>query len=280
MGTPYSTIDFTGPAAASEWFTVAHRSLTGRTLAGEDVDDPAQVWRDLAQTRAESPDQARVRIGIAAALRNLSNGIDPPASGRFNPHYFDDISCIYGFAAGTTGQPDAVRVTAETTHALDGVWCAEATAAMFAELRSSGNPGKAVSSGRGALPSDSWSAAVYDESLTLTREADSLLDYTSKAQDRLVDQIYAYPGNGPETLALLAGILTLADNAQELLLAASVCVRSADTLLPLAGAAAASLHGSSWLPARYRVGTGMALQGVNVAGLAGQDVPMLAGVAS
>lgn len=270
-------LDVTGPTDDAEWLVVALRHLTGCALDGAPANAPHQIWSEIATLDARSPESVRARIGTRLALTNLQRGLEPPSTGRFNAHYFDDIGCVRAIAGALLrpGQPDEAADLAESdvavTHALDGLWCARASAALFAVLVDSGDARSAVDAAQAQLPPDSWSQGVVGDMIAAAEASRSQLDLSARLEHTCVDQIYSYPVLAPETLGLLLAHLSRATSAEDLLLAAFSHPRQADALVPLAGAAAAAAFGDHWLPRTVTEGD-LLLQGVSISALAGVSV--------
>lgn len=255
--TPYlqsstpSLVDPAGPTDDTEWFVVAVRHHLGQQLDGSSTSRPHEVWHQLAEQRAADEDAVRGRIGTVIALANLHEGLKPPTSGTDNPHYFDDIGCVRAVAAGLLrpGAPaeaaDLAEVDAAVTHALDGVWGARATAALVAALVGGSDRASAVDAALHELPAESWIAHVVAECLGAVDENSGALDLAARLEREVVDHVYAYAYQAPESLGLLLAHLSTAAGADELLLGALAHPRHADGLVPLAGAVAGAAFGSA-----------------------------------
>lgn len=249
QSSPPSLVDPAGPTDDAEWFTVAVRHLAGRRLDGSPAGEPFAIWEELAERRTAEPASVRGRVGTVIALRNLRSGLRPPVSGNDNPHYFDDAGCVRAVAAGLL-RPGNPRVAAElaatdaaVTHALDGVWGARALAALVSVLVSGTGTDEAINEARRELPADSWIAQVVAECLAEARQGDSPLDLASRLERDVVDHVYSYANQAPETTGLLLAHLTAATDAASLLLGVLAHPRHADALVPLAGAIAGAAFG-------------------------------------
>ncbi|MDD9207658.1 ADP-ribosylglycohydrolase family protein, partial [Georgenia sp. 10Sc9-8] len=269
QSSPPSLIDPAGPTDDAEWFVVAVRHHLGQRLDGTDAGTDTDVWAELADHRQQDPATVRARVGTVIALENLAAGHRPPVSGRENPHYFDDIACVRAVAAGLLrpGDPGAASDLAEgeavATHALDGVYGARATAALVAALVGGWRPAEAITMTRAHLPRDSWCGHVVAECLAAVNSG-STLDLAARLERDVVDHVYAYANQAPETLGLLLAHLRVARSGEELLLGALAHPRHADALVPLAGAVAGAVFGSPVGTAELPV-----LGGVSVRALAG-----------
>lgn len=260
----------TSPTDDTEWLVVALRHHLGQRLDGSPAPDDSHVWDELARLRETDLDAVRPRIGTVIALENMAEGYGPPLSGQHNPHYFDDIACVRGIAAGLLrpgdpgGAADLAEVDARFTHSSDGVYGARATAALFAVLASGEGTGAAVDAAREQLPEGSWSAHVVEECLAAVREGDSAMSLAARLEGDVVDHVYAYANQVPETLGLLLAHLSAAETADSLMLGALAHPRHADGLVPLAGAVSGAVFGEPSLDDELPV-----LRGVSVRALAG-----------
>lgn len=256
LPTPYlqssspALVDPAGPTDDAEWFVVAARHHLGLRLDGTPAGGPYEIWHELAARRAADPDSVRGRVGTGIALANLADGSTPPTSGHDNPHHFDDLACVRAVAAALVrpGQPAAAaelaEVDAAVTHSLDGVWGARGTAALVSSLAGGADVRSAVDAAVHELPANSWCAHVASEFLGAVAGAGSVMELAARLEREVVDHVYAYSTQAPETLGLLLAHLSAASDGNELLLGALCHPRHGDSLPPLAGAVAGAAFGS------------------------------------
>jgi hypothetical protein len=255
-----------GAGEVSEWFAfTAAALLRSRAAGGFGPLDAA--WLEVAQTAGPS------RIGTRIPLENLKRGLPAPQSGNDNPHYFDDLPMARAPAAAVIYDDEesvreAARRDAGVTGALDGVWCAEATAVLFARLLKGRPVAEAIEGALAVLPAETWSRRMAEEALATAAETSGALDRAQRLATEVGDRIYSYSTVAPETLAMLLGHLSRAATADELMLGVLAQPRNAATLPALAGAAAAILFGDAWMPAHLQP----------TAQLAGIGIPSLRGV--
>ncbi len=274
MPTPYlhatapDVIDPAGPTDDAEWFTVAVRHHLGQALDGSNSNE--DVWYQLAALRAQSPDTVRGRLGTNVALENLAAGLRPPTSGHDNVHWFDDQACIRAVAAGILrpGSPteaaDLAEDDARFTHAEDGVWGARAVAALVSVLVTAADRSDAIEAARAQLPAAAWITSVVDECLEVVDTAAGTLELAARLERGVVDHVYAYANQAPETLGLLLAHLRVAETGEALMLGALAHPRHADGLVPLAGAVA----GAGFATVTRDL-SDLALNGVTISALAG-----------
>ncbi len=256
LPTPYlqasspSLIDPAGPTDDAEWFVVAVRHHLGQRLDGSAVEDGQDVWAELADIRRSDPASVRARLGTTIALDNITAGHQPPVSGRENPHYFDDIACVRAVAAGLLrpADPDAAADLAEdeavSTHALDGVYGARGSAALIAALIGGSDLEQGVTVAAAQMPAASWCGNVVAQCLAAVGTGGGTLDLAAHLERDVIDHVYAYANQAPETLGLLLAHLLVARSGEELMLGALAHPRHADSLVPLAGAVAGAVFGS------------------------------------
>ena len=252
-----------GPGEALEWFTFSARQHA-HSLG-------LQEWRALAET--EPP--VRSRIGTKLALQNLRAGAEPPQSGHDNAHYFDDIAMVRALAAvaivGGDGARDAAIADASVTHALDGVWCAEATVQLATALIAGASAADAVAAAMDALPAQTWSRRMAEASLAVAADAGGALDRARRLSVEVGDWIYSYPIAAPETLGFLLAHVSAAESAEELMLGVLAQPRNAASLPAVAGAIAALRFGEDWIAGDLRLEDAR-LTGLSVASFAGRTV--------
>lgn len=248
-----------------EWFAFSARQHSrGDGLA---------EWQDLAELEADPDSGVRARIGTKLALQNLRRGLEPPQSGHDNAHYFDDIATVRALAAvavrPASDAVDAAEADASITHALDGVWCARATAVLFTSLLAGAEAADAVGLALEQLPENTWSRRMAESSLQVAAESAGPMDRARRLSTEVGDWVYSYPIAAPETFGFLLAHVASAQNADDLLLGALAQPRNAASLPALAGAAAAVLFGEEWIP------SGLAVDGIRLTGL---GIPRLAGL--
>ncbi|WP_223691363.1 ADP-ribosylglycohydrolase family protein [Leifsonia poae] len=261
-----------GPGDGLEWFTFSALQHRAFRRSGQS-EARTEAWTELAQL--DPP--IRSRIGTRIALTNLRNGLRPPQSGQDNPHYFDDIAMVRALAAvgeyavDAASAVDAAVADAQITHSQDGLWCARATAVLFIALLDGAAPADAVARAVDSLPAGSWSRRVAETSLAVAAESRGALDRARRLSVEVGDWIYSYPIAAPETLGFLLAHIASASTADELLLGALAQPRNAAALPALAGAAAAVVFGTEWMPEALRWQP-LVLTGLCIPNFAGRSV--------
>ncbi|WP_341358382.1 ADP-ribosylglycohydrolase family protein [Georgenia sp. M64] len=280
LPTPYlqssspELIDPAGPADDVEWFVVALRHHLRQRLDGSPAGEGDGAWAQVAEQRRREPGTVRARLGTLMALENLAAGMSAPQTGNDNAHYFDDVACVRAVAAAVLrpgdplGAADLAEDDARITHALDGVDGARGAAALLATLLAGGSTEDAIDAAVAELPAGGWCANVVTECLAVGPAAPWAL--AARLERDVVDHVYAFSNQAPETLGLLLAHLAAASSAEELLLGALAHPRHADALVPLAGAVAGAAFGDVTGGAPLPVLTGTSVRAL--AGLAVEDV--------
>ena len=231
------------PSDDTEWFIFALDYL----LQGE---DSLKVWQALAAKN----DDIRARTGMKIALKNLANGALPPYSGHDNPHYFDDIALVRSIAIAIThysrGEDLLKKIEEDIsiTHSEDGVYCARATAQLFAAILTGKDKSEAISQALQQLPPGSWSERLVLEAIERSAGIANAFERAMNLEESYIENIYAYPISAPETLGLLLAHFANSQGPEELVNSSLLHKRKLDSLPPLAGALAGVAYGASWLP--------------------------------
>lgn len=262
-----------GAGEASEWFAFTAAAMQ-RAHGSGDLGPLDDAWQRLAEAEGEADRSGSYRIGTRIALENLRRGLPAPQSGNDNPHYFDDMPMVRAIAAAAVfddeaGRREAARRDAAFTAARDGLWCADATAALFSGLLDGHTVQRSVEDAVAVLPEESWARRMAGEALEVSARSRGALDRAVNLAATVGDHVYSYATVAPETFAFLVAHLVHADSPGDLMLGVLAQPRNAATLPALAGAAAA-LFGDAWIPERLNLDC--PLTGVSVAALAGTPI--------
>lgn len=230
-------------------------------------------WNILAQ----STDPIRGGVSTQAAMHNLRNGIQPPQSGKENPHYFDDGGMVRAIPIGIicAGQPDKAASLAETdacvTNSEDGVWAAQAMAVAISLVCSGENINHAIKEAHQYLPEFSWIRRTVDEAMHIAQNCESVFSIIPELHNKIVNPEYSYGNVAPETLALTFVIAGLhGNNFESAVLTASGFAKSGETLPAIVGALTGAMHSKAiasenWLDAIR------SLKGICIPFLAGKN---------
>lgn len=227
-----------GPTDDTEWAAwTADLLLRTDGVITETI--ATEAWSELAYRQ----EKIRGSISIACALENIRRGILPPTSGRDNPHYFDDSAIIRSVIIGAVwpGQParaaQYASIDASATNSEDGVWGAQATAAMISILCNGGNADEAMKECFSYIPESS----LIHRTLTTAvhTEATNTADLVLQLQETIVNKVYSYACSAAETLALsLALFMCGRSDLERTVFLACAFPKTADTVPALSGALA------------------------------------------
>ncbi|MGW0805878.1 ADP-ribosylglycohydrolase family protein [Nonomuraea sp. NPDC002799] len=250
-----------GPSDDAEW--LAWTALT--------IDRPrAEAFRELTGVRA--------RISVATALDNLAKGVEPPASGHDNPHFFDDAAAVRAVAFGALGR-DPTR-DAQVTNAGDGVLGAQAMAAAVAEAVASGSVTRAVEAALAVLPEDSAIGHNARAALAVTRKAGDPFGAVPALDAVLLDHVYSYGVGAAQTVPAALALAEAAGGELTRAVPAAACLSAlADSAPALTGALTGACGGFDAIPEGWTASS-RTLAGCCLPDLAGQDlIELLEGIA-
>ncbi|MEO8232345.1 MAG: ADP-ribosylglycohydrolase family protein [Ignavibacteriota bacterium] len=214
-------------------------------------------WMKLANSK--SP--IRGGVSTQAAISNLRKGINPPQSGKQNPHYFDDGAMSRAIPIGIfcAGQPEVAAhlaaIDASVTNGEDGIWAAQAMAVTVSLVCSGQNIKDAISVAYQYLPVLSWIRRIVDDAMVIAENSDSVFSILPEIQTKIVNREYSFGNVAPETLAITFIIAKVHGNNFETAVTAASCfAKSGETLPAMVGALAGamqlkSLASDGWLSA-------------------------------
>jgi len=265
-----------GPGPRSEWFVFQLRTLgaDGRY----DHSAALSAWHALGDAPPEHA--PRLSLSQRAALRALRAGIEPPRSGHDHARYADDAATVRALALAaaqphprsgpTPDLDDAVARDASITNAEDGVWVAQACAALIAALAAGQGIDDALTVALTRLPSDSWSGERVRYALDVATDAASPLDLAVALGDQVANTAYSYGDVAPDVVAIAFPILrSFLSNPEAALLAALAVPRHASAVAPLVAAACAAAGYPSYVSSAHAE---------RLARLSGVALPHLRGV--
>jgi ADP-ribosylglycohydrolase len=199
------------------------------------------AWKSLAM------DGTSIRgwVSTLAALDNIRRGVEPPFSGRDNPHYFDDGAMCRAVPIGIAncGEPAtasrAAALDASVTNFEDGVWVAGAVAAAISTACAGEPVPSVIDAAVRALPGESWSLRTVKNALTVSAEKPLELivslhgSFSPEYNDGCV---------GPENLAVALAIVSrLGGDFSSAVTTAAALARGADTVPAIVGALCGAL---------------------------------------
>lgn len=262
----------TGPTDDAEWAAHTAGILLRPGVRFEDA--VREAWAALAT----SGEPIRGGVSTQAALRNLRNNIQPPRSGRENPHYFDDGAMCRAVPVGIVwaGDPQHAaehsHIDACVTNAEDGVWAAQAMAASVSLACAGESAETCIRASMELLPRGSLVRRTVEEALALSRGSGTLFSILPALQDAIVNREYSYGNAAPETLALAFVIVRMAgghDFERAVTTAASVA-KTADALPAVVGALAGALNAGEIASDSWRRAI-TTLKGIAIPSMAGMN---------
>ncbi|NWF88238.1 MAG: ADP-ribosylglycohydrolase family protein [Ignavibacteriaceae bacterium] len=244
------------PTDDTEW-----TAFTCEILLNSNYDSYADlVWNGWNKL-AHSNEVIRGSIATQSAINNLRRNIQPPQSGKENPHYFDDSAMPRAVPIGIfcIGKPDKAaylsEIDASITNSEDGIWAAQAIAVAISMLCSGRSITDSIDAAYKYLPKASWIRRTFEETFLMARESKSIFSILPELQKEVVNKEYSYGNTAPETLALAFAILQLhGDNFETALMTSASFAKSSETLPAIVGALVGAMQTSaigsnSWLEA-------------------------------
>ncbi len=213
----------------------------------------ARSWRKYIIDRGG----AKKRAGrpLYGAIENLSRGMEPPLSGRYNVMNVDDGAAMRAsphgiFRAGDpVGAAELAALDASVSHDADGIWAAQAIAASVAVAIADGSPEEIVAAGRRCMPEGSWLKRTMDIAMAICdAKPDIEVAYEDLHTKLWTPEHATAPEAIPQTYAIFR--LTGGDPRRGLLWSANFG-RDADTISGLVCSLCGALHGLSAFPADW-----------------------------
>lgn len=213
----------------------------------------ADTWRKLVLSDGGARD--RGGTPLYGALWNLSQGIDPPLSGKDNTLNIDDGAAMRAVPFGiyALGNPDEAARLAEldacVSHDRDGIWAAQAVAAATAAALAGGKVDDVISTARSFIPVDSWLGRRMDEAFAILNEFEDTFDRYEALHTRLWAPRHSVsPEAIPQIFALYK--MSEGDFRKGFLLSANFG-RDADTICALTLSLCASGQGMAAIPSDW-----------------------------
>jgi ADP-ribosylglycohydrolase len=210
----------------------------------------AEAWRRYILARGG----AKKRAGrpLYGALENLSRGMEPPFSGKFNVMNIDDGAAMRSvphgilFAGAPLAAADSAAVDACVSHDADGVWAAQAVAAAIAVAIGDGSTEEIIDTARSRMPEGSWIAHAMDLAMSICDKTPDV----EEAYEDLHTQLWTPEhATSPEAIPQMFAIFRLCSgNPRRCLLWSANFGRDADTISGLACALAGAMNGASAFP--------------------------------
>jgi ADP-ribosylglycohydrolase len=190
------------------------------------------------------------------AAENLRRGIRPPFSGIDNSYNQSDGAAMRVAPIGVIHPCDPKKaaemaaIEAEISHALDGIWGAQAVAASVAVAMGDGSVDEIINAGRSYIPDDSWLGRAFDSAMRIVKQAEGNL---LKAWNPLHEALWTpYRASNPEALPSAYALFSLTKgDFYEGVIASANFGRDADTIAALVGTWCGALHGAGSIPSEW-----------------------------
>lgn len=198
------------------------------------------------------------RYSERAALENLEKGIDPPASGNDNPLHYEDAAVSRAIAIGLflSGDPTAAArlagLDASISQAEDGIWGAQAIAAVIAAIVGGEQLDAAIEGGKRYLPQGSWIAEEYEKAERCRKEASTQSELALLLAQEVINNVYSFGNAAPETVPSAMAIARACDgDLVSGVATANTIAKSADSLPAIVGAICGATNGVEGIGSRW-----------------------------
>ncbi|MGB9686045.1 MAG: ADP-ribosylglycohydrolase family protein [Rectinema subterraneum] len=231
--------------------------LTARALLDTNgaltPDAAASAWRRYILDRGG----AKKRAGrpLYGAIENLSRGMQPPLTGRYNVMNIDDGAAMRASPHGIlwAGDPERAAESAAAdacvSHDADGIWAAQATAAAVAIAIANGSIDEIVEAARRCLPAGSWIASAMNTAMDICDRHPDIEEAYEELHTKLWTPEHAA---APEAIPQMFAIFRLcAGDPRRGLLWSANFGRDADTISGLVCSLSGAVHGAEAFPAEW-----------------------------
>lgn len=259
------------PADDTEWAAFTIKNIL-RQRGKFDGDLWLSSWQKLAHA-----ENLKASVSVQVALAHLRKSIQPPNSGRYNPHYFDDSAVVRAVPIGAVcvGQAQVAATLAardaEITNAEDGLWAAQAMAAAISAACNGESLQAVLAYALAQLPPASWIRRIVDEALALCDPSLSALAVVPLLSEAIINREYNYGNVAPETFALtLAIVKQTRGEFETAMMMATTFAKAADSVPAFVGALCGAMTKHDILSSSWRVCL-QELRGLCIPALSGVD---------
>jgi ADP-ribosylglycohydrolase len=211
------------------------------------------------------------------AMRNLTRGLLPPASGRHLHSWSDGLAmrvAPFGIVAG--GRPALAARLAEmdgcVTHAGEGIYSGQAVAAAVAQAMTGAPLPALVDAACGVIPADSWTRRGIDTALRLASKSSDLWGALPLLYGGLANTAYHWPDIAPEAVGMAFGIVVASRGVfRDAVLGGVNIGRDTDTIAGIVGAILGAQQGIGAIPAEW-AGRLTVSRGVCLAAVRGMNI--------
>ena len=250
---------------------------------GKDLkaDDVADAWRK--EIIHEGNPYKGAGFSELLAIRNLSEGLQPPHSGMHLHCWSDGLAmraAPFGIAAA--GNPELASklaaIDGSVSHSGEGIYSGQAVAAAVAAAMVNSSLEEIFNASLKAVPVDSWTYSAISRGIEIGRKAETVWQALELLHEKIACNYYFWTDVAPEAVGLAFGIIAAAKgNYEESVLGAVNIGRDTDTIAAIAGGICGALHGISIIPEKWinriTVSRGICIQavkGTNIMELADQ----------
>lgn len=221
-------------------------------------DDPrdatafAKAWRTAV-------DDNKTWLGVSdrIALSNLREGLQPPASGAYNPAAADDAAVIRAVPVAIRHCRDAdaaARLAGEfasVTHGAETVLAARAMARLVALLIGGADPAGALRQSIAAIPADSWLGRNTARAMAIADAAQSLFAAIPVLSDEVANQTYSYGSISTETFPVACAIASRSQSMEQAVAMAALIPKQSDSMPAMVGAIMGAAPGDAAIPLEW-----------------------------
>jgi ADP-ribosylglycohydrolase len=181
-----------------------------RTLTSADV---AEAWRQWIIKANNSYKGAG--FSEMLAIRNLSEGLQPPESGRHLQSWSDGLAMrVAPFGIAAAGDPKFAAHLAEVdgsvSHSGEGIYAGKAVAAAVSVAMTGAPVEKIIRAALAVAPADSWTAASIGRGARIGMSSDDVWGALRPLYEAIVCPYYFWSDIAPEAVGLAFGILAAA----------------------------------------------------------------------
>ncbi len=214
------------------------------------TDDVVKGWLENVATQDEFHRGGNSEI---EAADNLSRGLRPPQSGKFNSYHISDGAAMRIAPIGIVCAGDVemaarmAEIDASISHYNDGIWGAQAVAVAVSIAMVDGSIDEILNGALSVIPKDSWLYYNMNRAFEIVEKAN--YDFFS-AWMALHDELRStYKASVPEAVASAFGVLKLCGNEfKKGVIAAGNFSRDADTIGAIVGAILGAKYTVSEIP--------------------------------
>ncbi len=192
------------------------------------------------------------------AIKNLREGIQPPASGQHLHSWSDGLAMrVAPFGIAAVGDPQlAAHLAVEdgaVSHAGEGIFSGQAVAAAVAVAMTGAPLEKIFQAAIEVVPRDSWTANAIAEGVKIGESSRDVWRALEPLHAALACSYYFWSDIAPEAVGLAFGIVAAARGRFEDAVLGAVNVgRDTDTIAAIAGAICGASQGVPAIPERWK----------------------------